>query len=117
MKLRSTLLSTLSLLLAFQLSAQTPADAIRNLNIPTAAKDSVTVKRNLIKLNIPSLFLTNFNVQYERILKKKMSVALTVRYMPYAVLPVRGLVQDLLDNSDPNSYKVLDDIRLSNLAI
>lgn len=73
-------------------------------------------KTSLVKFNITGVILNNYTFQYEKILKKKMSLALSVRFMPYNSLPIKGLIRDALGNTNPDSYGVIDRFKVSNFS-
>ncbi|MET0463178.1 MAG: DUF3575 domain-containing protein, partial [Chitinophagaceae bacterium] len=98
----------LSLLNAQQTGTSTDAGSD-----PAASDD---IKKNLLKLNLTGLIVKNYSLQYERILNRKTSVALSFRTMPTSGLPFRGFFQDITDN-DPYTNQVIDNLRLSNIAI
>ena len=62
-------------------------------------KDSTEVTKNLVKLNLSSLFVGNYMAQYERVISKHSSLALAVGYAPNTDLPFK---QTLLDNFADN---------------
>ena len=61
--------------------------------------DSTAVTKNLVKMNLSSLFLGNYVVQYERVIGKKSSLAFAVGYAPNAELPFK---ETLMDNFGDN---------------
>ena len=71
---------------------------------------------NLLKLNLTGIILNNYTFQYERSLKKKISLALSFRFMPYSSLPIKGIVRDALGNNNPDSYGVIDRFKVSNIS-
>jgi uncharacterized protein DUF3575 len=57
--------------------------------------------KNLIKFNFSGLVLQNYMVQYERVINKKQSIALTVSIAPNVSLPFKStLLSDYGSNSD-----------------
>jgi hypothetical protein len=56
--------------------------------------------KNDIKVNLSSLALKNFSLQYERGLTKHIAVALGVRYMPKGNIPFQQQVVKLVKNGD-----------------
>ena len=71
---------------------------------------------NLIKLNLPGIILNNYTFQYERSFKKKISFAMSIRFMPYSSLPIKGIIRDALGNNNPDSYGVIDRFKVSNIC-
>ncbi len=80
------------------------------------AQSSTEKPINLVKLNLTGMILNNYTFQYERSLKKKISLALSVRFMPYSTLPIKGIIRDALGNSNPDSYGVIDRFKVSNIS-
>jgi hypothetical protein len=76
-----------------------------------------TEKLNLVKLNLTALVVKNYSFQYERILKKKSSAAISIRLMPSTSLPFKAFIRDYIIGDDPETNKTLDQMRLSNFAI
>lgn len=107
MKTRPSIFISL-LLLAFSLPARSQSKEI---------KEDPSKKLNHIKINLTGIFLKNYSVQYERILNKKSSLALSVRVMPSTSLPFKNYIRDYVVGNDPETNKTLDQVRLSNFAI
>lgn len=79
---------------------------------------SFNEKRNIIKLNATSLILSNVNLQYERLLGDKTSVALGVRYMPGRGLPFSSLIADAIRTEDNDmTSDILKSFSISGFAI
>lgn len=73
-------------------------------------------KMNIFKVNIISPFLKNYSFQYERILKKKISVALGIRFMPTGALPLKKTFLELADG-DADLEKTINNARIGNFAL
>jgi len=71
---------------------------------------------NAIKINLTGLLLKNYSFQYERILNRKISLAVSFRTMPETTIPFKNTIIDLTDN-DPDAKDVLESLKLSNTAI
>ncbi len=56
-------------------------------------------KINILKINVPALFLKNISFQYERKTRKKNSFVLAVRYRPKSTMPFQSTVEKLIDQS------------------
>ncbi|MCZ4243268.1 DUF3575 domain-containing protein [Pedobacter punctiformis] len=67
------------------------------------------VGENLIKLNLPSLAMKTFNVQYERAIYGKTSVGLGLRIMPKGSLPFKSSLNSIDDQ--------LGSLEMGNFAI
>lgn len=79
-------------------------------------QDASLPKLNFIKTNVTSILLKNYSIQYERVLKKKMSVALSFRVMPESGLPFKSTIRSLIGDDD-DTKDMLEKFRMSNFAI
>lgn len=112
MKQRHLLLPALILFSCLQLTAQDQPEG-------TAANEPAEKKAmpmNIIKVNLTSLPLKQYALQYERVLSRKFSFALGVRVMPESGLPFKQAILDAVGD-DPDTRDVLDRFQMSNLAI
>lgn len=69
---------------------------------------------NLIKLNLPSLFMKTLNVQYERAIYGKTSVGLGLRIMPKGSLPFGSSlnnIDDQLGSLEMGNFAVTPEIK------
>lgn len=73
-------------------------------------------KKNLIKVNLTSLPLNKYNGQFERVLGKKISIAVSYRYMPLGNIPLKDNIVRIA-NGDANMQKTFDQLLLSNNAL
>lgn len=73
--------------------------------------------KNIIKLNVLSLPLKNINVEYERGLTQKISVALGFRYMGKGSIPVSNSVANLINEDEDNWDDRIRSAKLGNFAI
>lgn len=83
-------------------------------------EDESQVKPNIIKLNVAALALKNISVQYERILTRKSSVALGLRYAPEATLPLTSVIKKaVLDepSAERSVASTIENATLANFAI
>lgn len=87
------------------------------------AQDSTTIgnentphQLNFLKTNLTSIPLKNYSLQYERILSKKVSVAVTYRTMPSTFIPFKSLVLDAVGD-DQDTRDIVEQTKLSNYAI
>ena len=71
---------------------------------------------NFIKLNLSALPLKNYSLQYERVIKKSISFALSFRTMPSTTLPFKKQLLDIVGN-DPDLKKTIENFKLTNTAI
>ncbi len=81
-------------------------------NITAQVKDTV-VGKNIIKLNVPALYFKNISLQYERVIDKKHSFALAVRYRPESSIPFQKTIQDLFTDTTIR----LDLAKMGNIGI
>lgn len=67
---------------------------------------------NIIKINLPAIALKSFNIQYERKIARKMTLAGTFRYMPTGKLPLISTLNKYAD--DPELERQLNNIQFGN---
>jgi hypothetical protein len=90
--------------------------------VPSALDSTRIIPRpktavNFLKLNLPGLALRQFHVQYEVAVRKKVSLALGVRFMPEGELPLINTVEQLSGVDDPELLKILRSVQVSNFAL
>jgi hypothetical protein len=76
-----------------------------------------TEKLNFIKVNLTSIALKNYSVQYERALNRKISFAVAFRTMPSSSLPFKNAIVDAVGDDDPDTKKTVETFKMSNFAI
>ena len=81
-------------------------DSAQEIKKETAPK----IDKNLVKINLIGF---SINGQYERILSKRVSIALSYRILPSGKLLFRGLIP----TSDPRTREELNNLIVSNSAI
>ncbi len=94
--------------------------AIFTLNaqdVPAASETTQQPKMNFVKLNITSVFLKNYAIQYERVLTKRISVGLSFRIMPSSTLPFKSSIINSMDNPDQQAVNAIESLKLDNIAI
>jgi hypothetical protein len=75
-------------------------------------------KSNLVKLNITAPILKNYALQYERIINKRFSVALSGRIMPASTIPLKRFIRDEVIRDDNELVTdILNQVQFSNFAI
>lgn len=99
-----------SLLFTQSLSAQNKK-AKRDSVIAANYADS----KNLVKLNVPALFLKNISLQYERAVGRKISVGLGVRFAPKSTLPFKSKFKDIADDDEVS--RQIDNFKTGNFAL
>jgi len=73
--------------------------------------------KNIIKTNLSSDILNNYNLTYERSLNHFMSVSLSYRTMPKSTLPFKSTIKSYLDKYTNSTDINLDDFQIGNTAI
>ena len=76
-------------------------------------------KRNLFKVNVTSPVLKNYSVQYERILTKRVSVAISGRLMPASTVPFKRIIKNNINEGEDIKFvnDILNQVKVSNYAI
>jgi hypothetical protein len=74
------------------------------------------IKKNIIKINLSSLIFLNASLQYERVIKHNMSVALGVSLMPKTQLPFAGTLQDQYGENE-DAKRAIENTKLGNFSI
>ncbi len=83
----------------------------------TTDSSSSSRKMNIIKTNLTGIPLRNYSLQYERVLNKRLSLALSYRNMPEGPIPFKQLIINSLDAGDQEAIDQVESLRLSNTAI
>lgn len=71
-------------------------------------------KRNVAKVNLTSMAFRNFQVQYERMVTPKISIALAGRIMPEGKIPLLKIAENIVD--DPVSFRHLNNMEVSGTS-
>ncbi len=71
---------------------------------------------NFIKVNLFALALKNYSFQYERVLNRKFSFALGVRFSPESTLPFQNSLIKLSDD-DPDAIEQIKNFKFGNTTI
>lgn len=71
-------------------------------------------KKNIFKFNVTSLVVNNYSFQYERVMSKRISLALGYRFMPESDIPFKSQI-DIGDDEVANY--ILENSQISNMAI
>jgi hypothetical protein len=72
---------------------------------------------NFIKVNLTAIVLKNYSFQYERVLNKSISIALSYKIMPATTLPFQSSILKLVGDEDAETKKTIEDLRLSSSVI
>lgn len=81
---------------------------------PAGSKDP---SMNFVKVNLMAPLIKNYSFQYERVLSRNFSAALSFRIMPETGLPWRDRIIDMAEITDPDELKVIENLLISNYAI
>jgi hypothetical protein len=97
-----------------KISANAERNSVDTLKIsPVKAK----VSKNIIKFNITSALIKNYSLQYERVLSKGISLALSLRVMPETTIPYSNKIIKWFDITDPDAQVVINNSIIGNYAI
>ena len=72
--------------------------------------------KNLFKVNLTAIIFKNYSFQYERVLTRKISIAIAYRTMPSSPLPFKNTILEA-SNNNPDTKDAIDALRLSSSAI
>jgi hypothetical protein len=87
------------------------------INAQHVESNDYAPKKNLVKVNLTSLLLRNYSAQYERVLSKRISVAISYRKMPEGNIPFKSQVLNSLEQDDTETREIVENFKLSNYAI
>lgn len=108
--MKYTILAITSIFLFTFLSAQTNKSALQ--------KESYDRRKSILKINITSPILKNYALQYEYIVKRSFSLALSARVMPAARFPLGSTIKrQFVDVDNELLNDAFSDFRFSNFAI
>ena len=81
----------------------------------TNAQVSILGGKNIIKTNLTSHAIGNYNLTYERSIAKKFSLSVGVRYMPKSSVP--KIVQDKVEQFVDDKNVMINRFQMGNFAI
>lgn len=81
----------------------------------TEEPPSESYDKNVFKVNLTGLPLRNFGFQYERMLSRKSSFNLGLRFMPKGSIPMLSSFETTID--DPTAYSTLSAASINGFAI
>jgi hypothetical protein len=99
----------------FFLMAATLLKAQNDTTNTVKKPEPLTIKKNLIKINLFALGLRNISLQYERKIAKKITIGLTAREMPDGLLPLEKSFRNSISDSSTKSQ--LDNFKVGNFAV
>lgn len=74
-------------------------------------------KMNIVKVNLMAIALKSYSFQYERVINKRISVALGLRTMPTTGLPFTSAFNNIVGSDDPQVSQTINDLKMGNFAI
>jgi hypothetical protein len=75
------------------------------------------IDRNFIKLNLFAIAFKNFSNQYERVLNKTISVAVSIGVKPKTSMPFKNLIINKVGSDDPETLEQIENFRMSSFSI
>ena len=86
--------------------------------IPEKQTKPVGPGKNILKTNLTGIVLRNYDIQFERMLTKKISLGLSYRWMPEGPLPLqRTIINNLSDPGNTELINQIESFRVGNNAI
>lgn len=70
---------------------------------------------NVVKVNVTAIAFRNFQVQYERMVTPRISVALAGRFMPEGKIPMIGVAENFIDNA--TAFRDLQNLDVKGTSI
>ena len=71
----------------------------------------------MIKVNLSALFLKTYSMQYERVLSRTVSMALSGAYMPETYLPYTDQIIKWSGATEPEEIELIENVRITNMTI
>lgn len=88
------------------------------ISLAQSGPDDFSHKNHILKFNLTSPFLKNYAAQYEYVAGKRVSVALSGRWMPVSTIPFKNsLRKEVIKNDEESITDAFDQARFSNFAI
>ena len=116
--MKSKLLCLFFLALSVQVYAQTvKTDTVAKQTAPSSIEKTDKRQLNFVKINLFGIPLRNYSFQYERVLTKRFSVAISYRKMPNTGLPFKSLISDAVGDEGIEEQKTIENIRINGTAI
>jgi hypothetical protein len=95
-----------------------PADTVKTTaDTQKVPADKVKISKNFIKFNITSAIIKNYSLQYERVLSRGVSMALSFRMMPESGIPYTDKIFKWFDITDPETQVIINNTIVGNYAI
>ncbi len=81
------------------------------------AQEALQPQMNFVKFNLTSILLKNYSLQYERVLTKRVSAAISFRFMPYTTIPFKSTIINMAEFEDQESIDMLNSAQFANYSI
>jgi hypothetical protein len=95
-----------------------PADTLKEPEAGLVSNsDDTEIRKNLLKFNITAVLIKNYSLQYERILTRTVSAALSLRIMPETGIPYADDIIRWYDINDADAQTVINSTLIANYAI
>lgn len=95
-------------------------ERVRIPSLANASENESQAFKNIIKINVSSLVFKTGSFQFERLLNRKMSVALGIRLSPASGLPFRSSIENTIENKggevDEEVKSFINGARMSGFA-
>ncbi len=91
------------------------------LSTASAQSDSINpalsgnAAKNMMKINLLSLPLNNYSLQFERAIGGKTAAGLGLRVMPESGLPLKSAFEDIIN--DPDLFNQINNFRTGNFSV
>lgn len=72
--------------------------------------------QNFMKINLTAIALKNYSIQYERVLNKSISIAVSFRTMPTTSIPFKNLILKTVDEGDADTKETIENFRINDFA-
>jgi hypothetical protein len=86
---------------------------LHGTSLMAQGKDSISSRKNLVKINLAALVFTHLSVQYERQIGRKTTFALGANVRPFGSVPFQSLAKKALNEDAVN----FDKLKFSALGI
>ena len=82
-----------------------------------AAYGSEKISKNMVKVNLSALFLKTYSMQYERVLSRTVSMAISGGFTPETNLPYTDQIIKWSGATEPEEIQLIETVRITNLTI
>jgi len=82
-----------------------------------AAVGSEKIPMNMVKVNLSALFLKTYSMQYERVLSRTVTMALSGGYTPETNLPYTDQIIKWSGATEPEEIELIENVLITNLTI